>query len=85
MTAHKMKMAARQIAHERVTLACGCVNDIGGGITFCPLHAAAPALLAALTNLCETPVERLTGHDWRRAQAAIRLAEGDREQKEGPR
>ena len=36
------------------------------------LIAAAPDLLAALELLCNTSVERLTGHDWMRAHAAIR-------------
>ena len=38
---------------EAMLTACGCVNHLNGLITLCPLHAAAPALLAELERLYE--------------------------------
>ncbi len=42
------------VADQDLPLECGCVNHIGGQIAFCPIHAAAPDLLAAAHGLlCE--------------------------------
>lgn len=30
---------------------CGCVSDIGNGITFCPKHRAAPEMFAELSAI----------------------------------
>lgn len=34
-----------------VAMECGCINEYDGGITFCPLHEAAPQMLQTLAQV----------------------------------
>jgi hypothetical protein len=68
-------------AYERVPHPCGCRNLIGGGIEWCPLHAAAPDMreaLALLLDLVESDDPAGLNHKHRieQARATLALAEG---------
>ena len=60
---------------DPVVAACGCVNHFSGQVSHCPLHRAAPDLLA----LAERVAEHFAGTDaplGDAARAAIRQAKG---------
>lgn len=68
--------------HEQVVLDCGCINHIGGAITFCKTHREAEALVAWMRALPfqgrETPTGGLIiGPDeWATARALLTKIEG---------
>lgn len=62
--------ATARASENPVSQPCGCVNLMGGEIRFCPLHAAAPALLAALKD-AEALLKRYVDGD--RAHGSIVL------------
>ena len=56
-----MKVKGRPDFHARVAAPCGCVNDIGGAIDFCPLHAAAEEMRAQLETLVKVCAHSASG------------------------
>jgi len=62
---------------------CGCRVDIFGRVSLCPMHEAAPAMLAALKGLAKvyninthSVVVNQDSHYWEQALKAISQAEG---------
>ena len=58
-------------------MSCGCRWTAYNTVAWCPLHAAAPDLLAALELLLRTPNDNSLGPALDAAHAAIAKAKGE--------
>ena len=63
-TCKKRTAAQKQMSNgtRPVVIMCGCVNHSNGFITFCPLHQAAQALLAACRAWMKVESEMMDNH-----------------------